>query len=419
LTEKGHLSAEKIFNPETLKDLQTSYAQAMAPHGLERGVEGSRRPHQDMKQAYGRQDKIATELGKPLEYKPVEIKRPGWRDATNLEDWEKRTTALANDLPRAQVEAANQRAQEASKRATENASSKEQAQILTRQLGVSEGLKKAALEKLAQAEQEKNKLAVSLAGGKPVPKTILELGAKLREEDRLDTKQKFEIHLVKGSYTNYNEYFKGLGEQGFGFRKSTEDNPNQVRHPRYDSQFTYAEIRPHDRKISEQVEEQLQARREAREQAELVAKQAEANRLEQARQKVATKELALMDQAFGIYRWKVESRDLTACLLVPNEKADQIAKALRIEGHSYAAALSVQGEPMRTDGLTAVYVKYEPKFAHHADSYFDRVREIGGQVYEHAGSKTKREGYESKPQATPAREREQGPAKDRSAEIGD
>lgn len=418
LTEKGHLSADKIFNPETLKDLQTTYAQAMAPHGLERGVEGSRRPHQDMKQVYGRQDKIEAELGKPVEYRPVEIKRPGWRDATNLEDWEKRTTALANDLPKVQVEAANQRAQEAIKLATENASAKEQAQVLTRQLGVSEGLKKAALEKLAQAEQEKTRLAVSLAGGKPVPKTILELGAKLREEDRLDTKQKFEVHLVKGAYTNYNEYFKGLVEQGFRFRKSTEDNPNQIRHPRYGSEFTYAETRPHDRKISEQVEEQLQARREAREQAELVAKQAEANRVEQTRQKVATRELNLMDRALPIYRWKVGPEELTACLIVPSEKVKQVEEALRIGVTSWAAHLLVQGEPIRRDGQEAVYVKYQASFAHQISQYFDKVREGGGQVYEHASHQTRREQLQAQPQPK-IQEREQGPAKSKGFGIGD
>lgn len=418
LTEKGHLSADKIFNPETLKDLQTSYAQAMAPHGLERGVEGSRRPHQDMKQVYGRQDKIEAELGKSLDYKPVDIKRPSWKDLKNLEDWEKRTTDLANDLPKAQVEAANQRAQEAIKLATENASAKEQAQVLTRQLGVSEGLKKAALEKLAQAEQEKTRLAVSLAGGKPVPKTILELGAKLREEDRLDTKQKFEVHLVKGEYTNPKEYFKGLEKQDFRFRKSTEDNPNQVRHPRYGSEFTYAEIRPHDRKISEQVEEQLQARREAREQAELVAKQAEANRVEQARQKVAARELNLMDRALPIYRWKVGPEELTACLIVPTDKVKQVEEALRIGSTSWAARLLVQGEPMRRDGHEAVYVKYQASFAHQISQYFDKVREGGGQVYEHASHQTRREQLQAQPQPK-IQEREQGPAKSKGFGIGD
>jgi hypothetical protein len=418
LTKEGRLSADTLFNRESLTQLQTDYAKAMAPHGLERGVEGSRRQHQDMKQVYGRQDKTEAELGKPLDYKPVEIKRPGWKDATSLEDWEKRANALANDQPRAQVEAANQRAQEATKRATENASAKEQAEVLARQLGVSEGLKKAALEKLAQAEEAKAKLAVQLVQNRPLPKDVQELGAKLREADRLDTKKAFEEHLVHGTYSSTNEYRKGLEAKGFKFRDATEGNPNQVQHPKHGSQFTYVEVRPNGRGIAVQVEEQLQARRTYWEGVELEAKQAEIRKVEQARQKVATHELSVMDRAFSIYRWKVGPEELTACLIVPTEKVKAVKDALTIPGSSYACPISVQGEPFRTDGQEAVYVHYQSSFAHQIGAYLDRVREIGGQVYEHAGSQARREQLQAQPQQR-TQEREQGPAPSKGFEMGE
>lgn len=53
-TRTGHrLTAAELFNPKTLRALQTDYAQAMAPFGLSRGVEKSPARHQDIKRVYG------------------------------------------------------------------------------------------------------------------------------------------------------------------------------------------------------------------------------------------------------------------------------------------------------------------------------------------------------------------------------
>ena len=73
---------------------------------------------------------------------------------------------------------------------------------------------------------------------------------------------------------------------------------------------------------------------------------------------------------------------------------------------------------MREDGLKAVYVKYQASFAHRIGSHMDRIREIGGQVYEHTGSQTKREQLEAKPQQK-AQEREQEPTQTKEKGIGD
>ncbi len=53
-TRTGHrLTAAELFNPKTLRQLQTDYAQAMAPFGLSRGMEKSPARHQDIKRVYG------------------------------------------------------------------------------------------------------------------------------------------------------------------------------------------------------------------------------------------------------------------------------------------------------------------------------------------------------------------------------
>ncbi len=426
ITEDGRLSAKDLFNPKTLTDYQSQYAESMQVHGLERGVEHSQAKHQDMKRMYAQQAESSAEvraqLGPASPYQDVEVKRPSMLEALNLPAWEAKTTAQVNEQARAQVEAANQRAKKATDLAQENAAAKEQVRVLQKQLKTVEVLKeknyegmKQAQGELKRAEQEKIRLAIDLVQGKAAPASLLQMGAEQREKDRLETKRVFEVHLVKGDYSDFQTYVGGIRKQGFKFRNSTPDNPNQVEHPT-GSAFTYAEISPNGRKMGKQVEEQLQARQERAEKLALEVKQAEIRKVEQARQQVATKELSLMDRAFKIYRWKVSAETLTACLIVPKDIADKVAESLRIGGRSYASSLGVQGEPSRGDGMKAVYVKYEPDFAHQIGGHFDRIRRSGGQVYEHAGSQSRREQFEVKPQAQPIRQRGQGPSK--GFEIG-
>lgn len=54
VTDDGHISAKSyIGSKQQLSDLQTSYAKAMAPFGLERGMKYSQARHQDIKAMYG------------------------------------------------------------------------------------------------------------------------------------------------------------------------------------------------------------------------------------------------------------------------------------------------------------------------------------------------------------------------------
>ena len=421
ITEDGRLSSRDVFNPKTLRTYQTKFAEAMKPYGLERGTEHSQAEHQPMKKMYGQQGQTAAELGAQLgpvsSYQDQQVKRPGVLDLRNLSEWEAKTSAQVNEKARAQVEEANKRAEKAQNLALENASVKEQVRVLQKQLSTSEELKEKNYKDLVGARKEKIELAVGLAKGGAIPDELVKLGAKLREEDRLDTIKTFEQHLLKGAYSTPNEYYKGLKPTGLTFRKATDDNPNVITHPRHGFAFTLVETRPNGRKISEQVVELVEARRAAREKTEQdreradlrkeIIAQGDRERAQIAEGlRVQKHELSLMDQAFTIYRWTIRPDELTACLLVPKEKAEQVEKALRIEGSSYAASLGVQGEPMREDGLKAVYVKYQASFAHQIGSYMDQIREIGGQVYEHTGSQTKREQLEAKPQQK-AQEREQ------------
>lgn len=451
LTEKGRLSADTLFNPLTLKQLQTDYAKAMASHGLVRGQEGSRRQHLDMKQMYGLQDKTAVELNRlavPVATTPakeVELgKLPplGYRG----EEWRDREQARINAELVRQVQEANERTELANKRAQEamqyalaNASGRERAELLERQLNISEGLKQGNYDKVQE-------LAMRLAAGEAPPKGVLQSGQQAldrafeeiktgREElaklhERLTkAEQAFDIGgTLRIRYEDLPPAVKRQDEletrfRGFNGGAERLDELGKQLVIEASQKAEKAEKAEKDRvlkaeKAEKDREEKLAAEQRRTEGMKEVAKQEQARRDKEAAQKVATHELALMDQAFGIYRWKVGPNDLTACLIVPKEKVDNVVKALRVEGSSWAAPLRVQGEPPRRDGQEAVYVKYEASFAHQASSYFDKVRAGGSNVYEHATHQTRREQLHAQPEQK-VQERKQEPIKTKGFGIGD
>ncbi len=193
--EKGRacLSADRLFNPKTLSQLQTDYAAAMAPHGLERGVEGSRRQHEDMKQVYGHQARTAAELSPLVQPVAVEgFKIDSMPGLLNRDEWrQNQETAINAEIAR-QVGEAHKRAQEAGNVAIAHAGSTERAAVLERQLNASEGLKQSHFEQLeastAQAQsqnKQKDQLAVQLAqGGGPEVEALTNYGHQHREKAR-------------------------------------------------------------------------------------------------------------------------------------------------------------------------------------------------------------------------------------------
>lgn len=79
INDKNRLSANTVFNPSTLAQLQTDFAEVMAPHGMERGLRGSRATHLSMQQMYARPQQTAAELAAlvaPVEMPRVTLERP-------------------------------------------------------------------------------------------------------------------------------------------------------------------------------------------------------------------------------------------------------------------------------------------------------------------------------------------------------
>ncbi len=191
--EKGRtcLSADRLFNPTTLSQLQTDYAAAMGEHGLERGIEGSRRQHQDMKQVYGHQQATAAELAplvQPVAVQAYKIETmPG---VLGRDTWKAEQEAAINAEIARQVGEANQRLQKAGNVAIAHAGSSEQAEALARQLAISQGLKQGHFTELQARDKQVDwlydqqaRIAVQLAQGGGTLSKQLEAEGKIRTEN--------------------------------------------------------------------------------------------------------------------------------------------------------------------------------------------------------------------------------------------
>lgn len=158
ITADGRLSAKELFNPKSLRSLQTDYAKAMSPHNLERGIEGSRARHQTMKQIYGQQHKVGQEIETDLKAlqqhkRPLTIEKPGTFDLLNLERWRHQQEAKINAELMRRLDEARRVAEKAQKLATANATAAEQVKVLQQKLNTSEELKKSHFKKARQLDQ--------------------------------------------------------------------------------------------------------------------------------------------------------------------------------------------------------------------------------------------------------------------------
>jgi hypothetical protein len=404
ITDKNRLSADTLFNPKTLSQLQTDYAAAMAEHGLERGVAGSRRQHQDMKQVYGHQAHTAAELA-PL-VQPVAVQAFSLPDVPLLgrEAWKAQQEAAINAEIARQVGDTNQRLEKVGNVAVAHAGGTERADVLARQLGVSEGLKQGHFTQLQANAATNDLLAMQLALGQP-PAELVAKGQKLIESYRQETEATLLKTAQTGHYTTASEYLKLVQHQGYQLQRGETGKTSGVIHPTGVA-FQLAQLHPGGLSVQKLIEQTLAAReREVQERAVQV---------ERAR---VGRELATMEKAFLGYRWRIDPTDLKACLLVPDELTSRVETALRAPG-SYAAALHVEGEPHRRDGKTAVYAKYGPERAHDVSALFEKLRQAGVEVHEHAGDQARREQLRAQPQVvrSPAQEQEAEQAREHKSQ---
>lgn len=192
ITADGRLSAKELFNPKTLRQLQTDYAQAMKPFGLERGTEGSRARHVSMKQIYGMQqaERQAIEKNiKPAEglKEPLTIDKPGLLDLANLERWKQQQEEKINKEYARRMAQMERTAQKAQNAAVANATAKSEKKVLQQKLTTSEGLKQAnhekaqqTAQKLATTQSHLEKVAVLVERGELSPQWSQQIAEQVR-----------------------------------------------------------------------------------------------------------------------------------------------------------------------------------------------------------------------------------------------
>jgi len=159
ITADNRLCAKELFTPKTLRQLQTDYAQAMKPFGLERGIEGSRAKHVEMKHIYGLQQAQRQEIQQELApiqqpNEPLQLSKPGVLDLLDLERWKQQQEAQINAEYNRRLAEVQKAAQIAQNAAVANATAKEQERVLQQRLDTAESLKQANHEKAQQTGQQ-------------------------------------------------------------------------------------------------------------------------------------------------------------------------------------------------------------------------------------------------------------------------
>jgi hypothetical protein len=141
ITPDGRLSCRDVFSPARLHQLQTDYAEAMAPHGLTRGIKYSTAKHEDVRRYHGAQQmskEQLADLAQPLATAPYKLPVPHERMTTGQyrEDAQSRVNFILSVL----LDKANKKIEQLATVATANAHERERARVLEKRLASSQNL---------------------------------------------------------------------------------------------------------------------------------------------------------------------------------------------------------------------------------------------------------------------------------------
>jgi hypothetical protein len=261
LTADGRLSAKDVFNPKTLRALQTEYAEAMKPFGMERGVEHSRAKHEVMRHIYGAQERSRGELAtltKPEPATRLRIEGPSGLDLVNLSKWRAEQEARLNAELTRQLAAANERASKAASIAQDSAGAKDREKTLTRQLASVEGTKTKEIQVRKDLEGGFTRALVQVAQGEALPANVLEYAHQVRTE----IKVKAEIHIQQAlkcpihQVSDLTEQLKKL--PGYTYQENTTTKQGELRHTATGSRFELAELKPGGLSVKEAYDHAVQ-----------------------------------------------------------------------------------------------------------------------------------------------------------------
>jgi len=248
ITQDGRLSAKDLFNPKTLRQLQTDYAQAMKPFGLERGIEHSRAKHETMRHVYGVQERSRGEVGglaTPAARGRLHIEGPSPFDLVNLAKWKAEQEAQLNAELARQLTAANERATKAAQIAQDSSTAKDRAKTLTRQLASVEGTKTKEMRERQRYETAFIRVAVRTVQGEPLSEKTLAYARTIRTEQQTKLEDQVVQLLKKPIRTPVDmvNHLKTLP----GYKAQEDPTTGRVEHLRHQatgSRFAVRELKP-------------------------------------------------------------------------------------------------------------------------------------------------------------------------------
>lgn len=247
LTPDGRLSAKDVFNPKTLRALQTEYAEAMKPFGMERGVEHSRAKHETMRHIYGAQERSRGELAdltKPEPATRLSIEGPSALDLVNLSRWRAEQEARLNAELSRQLAAANERASKAASIAQDSASAKAREKTLARQLASVEGTKTREIGRRELYQGAWTRAAVQVLQGELLPEKVLEHARKARADVQVEA-EKHVQQALKAPIRQVGDLTEQLKKlPGYTYRENAATKQGELRHTATGSRFELAELKP-------------------------------------------------------------------------------------------------------------------------------------------------------------------------------
>jgi hypothetical protein len=261
ITDDGRLSAKDRFNPKTLRQLQTDYAEAMKPFGMERGVEHSRAKHEVMRHVYGAQERSRGELAELTKPEPatrLSIEGPSGLDLVNLSKWRADQEAKLNVELARQLATANERASKAASIAQDSAGAKDREKTLVRQLASVEGTKTKEIGHRELFEGAWTRAAVQVLQGEPLPEKVLEYARKVR----VDMQAEAEKHVQQAlkapirQVGDLSEQLKKL--PGYTYREGSTNKQGELRHMATGSRFELAELKPGGVSMKEAYDQAVQ-----------------------------------------------------------------------------------------------------------------------------------------------------------------
>jgi transcription initiation factor IIF auxiliary subunit len=248
ITADGRLAAKELFTPQTLRELQTEYAQAMQPHGFERGVEHSQTQHQPPRRHYGQADQVGQLVPGPVLVQAVEL---GEIPVFGREEWKMKEQVRVNEAFAQQVGQVQERVNKAVQQAQANASAQEQVKTLRKQLTTSEGLKQAHFAQLGKAEQELTRLAIgAMQKDLPAVQALIDRGKTAREEVKTALTGQLE-HILKGKVPDGEQFAQQLRAAGYQARRVEQGT--ELVHELTGARFPTKEIRPNGEAIGPQL----------------------------------------------------------------------------------------------------------------------------------------------------------------------